>query len=951
VSTVTSTLTIYQHNVRGFNNFNSFNEWKASLCALTVLPKIIVLSEVKLKPTVPIAVYNLRHYTLHACLRDSSNSKGGLLVYIHDSINHHCAENVSSTFEKISFDIILPHHSFSLTAFYRPPLPGNFNDFLTSAESSLERSRHHHILVGDLNIDKHSNSSESRKYKHLLTQFNMIIANNDTTRNVSGKIIDHFCCNFFENLPFDVHTIDQDPTFSDHNIIYVEIFTNSNEPKLKTTVTKQLLDYPLLDGNFTLSLGELSNCLDPDVIATKITEATQTAIALSTRSVTHTLNKDKKLAPWVNARLLELMKTKDKFHAKLRQHPNSSTNLESFKHANEVFKRENVRIRNSFYQNKCTTNDPKKAWKNLNDILGKKKNTDGISSLMHGGNKYTEPIDIANCLNSFFTNLPLPIPLCPTNFKEPQSMNPCSLYLFPTSNAEVAELINSLKTNSAPGIDNITPKVIKRLKFKLVPILVCLMNAIFATGRFPCIFKRAIVTPIFKSGNREDPSNYRPIAILPVYSKIVEKLIQRRITDFLNKHNILIPCQFGFRRKSGTENAAIDVVNYIQSQLNCSKKVTAIFLDLQKAFDSVEHDKLLMILNHLGIRGIANDLIKNYLSYRSQQVRTLGYLSNSAAIKQGVIQGSTIGPLLFLMAINGLGLISTKGRITLYADDAVLLLSHDRDADPTPDVISDMDKIINFLSARALVLNKSKTVFMLFHSPYLNPSCPLSFRISNDLTISKTQTFKYLGLTLDPSLTFSAHIQILETKISRAAGALWRLKSDLPLRYREMIYNSLVLSYLNYIVTCWGSATNNAINQLQVLQNRALRNVYGHPHLYNRTKMYSEHKKLPIRGLCMLRTAVFVFQSIHDLNHSTIKLRKQESQRNGPLLAYQRPINSFGVKSIACFGPRTFNILPLHTRSCQSLPAFKQKTTEFLLEDDFIPKLFAKHFLNINLLY
>jgi hypothetical protein len=170
-----------------------------------------------------------------------------------------------------------------------------------------------------------------------------------------------------------------------------------------------------------------------------------------------------------------------------------------------------------------------------------------------------------------------------------------------------------------------------------------------------------------------------------------------------DEYDILIPSQFWFRRKTETENSAIDVVK-----------------------GSVEHDKLLMILNHLGIRGIANDLIKNYLSCRSQQVRTLGYLSNSAAIKQCVIQGSTIGPLLFLMAINGLGLIPTKGRITLYADDAVLLLSHDRDADPTSDFISDMDNIINFLSARALVLNKSKTVFMfsIFKKKKIGPkSC------------------------------------------------------------------------------------------------------------------------------------------------------------------------------------------------------------------------------------
>jgi len=341
VSTPKHSLTLYQNNVRGFNNFNNFNDWKASLCLLSELPKLIVLSEVKLKPSVQISLYNLRHYTLYACLRDSTNSKGGLLVYVHDTISHCCTDNVSSSFEKITIKISLPNATFNLISVYRPPIPENFNDFCVSIEKSLEERCKYVALAGDFNVDKNSSTSESRKFRSLLQQFNVKIANIHPTRPVSGKIIDHFSCNFYECLKTDIHTIDQDPTVSDHCIIFSRVYTEQPPSKAKAIVTKNILDFTLLEENFNLCIEDINSIYDPNVVAEKITSATKLAINQSTRTITATLKNDKNIAPWLNGKLLEMMKTKDRWQEKLRNHPGSARNRSEFKHACEEFKREN----------------------------------------------------------------------------------------------------------------------------------------------------------------------------------------------------------------------------------------------------------------------------------------------------------------------------------------------------------------------------------------------------------------------------------------------------------------------------------------------------------------------------------------------------------------------------------------------------------------------------------
>lgn len=944
-------LSIYQNNIRGLNDYNFFCDWKLTLSTISSPPDIIILSEVKLKTSTQIFLYNLDGYSLIHCLRESDFCKGGLLVYVNNAISHNVVENVSTTFEKVVIEMNFNRKIFNLICIYRPPNQQNFSHFIDSLEISIEKCKSNIIIAGDINVDKLQSSAESRKYNSLLTQFNIDITNNHPTRPASGKIIDHFACNFSTSLQITNHTITQDPHCTDHSIILSFVDINVPVQKQKRTITKDILNHKLLYDNLSISLENISDETDPNRVATLITNAIKNAISLSTSSITVSVKRGDKIPPWMSGEMLLCLKEKDKLHEKWKLHPHSERNKTQYVQACARFSTLNEQLRNSYYKNKFNTKDQKKIWRGINDILGKSQKEEIIEKLIANNSEIIDQNLIADSLNIFFTS---PIQNSSQSNQPPPNCEKFvrnSLFLGPTNNSEVSETIKSLKSNSSAGHDGITPKAVKKTRYKLVPLFVHLINLIFSTGIYPDEFKEAIVVPIFKGGDRKLASNYRPISILPVCGKIVEKILHTRIMQFLNKNDLLLKRQFGFRKKSGTESAAIELISTIQGALNDGKKVSAVFMDLQKAFDSVDHNTLLAVIDQYGIRGKANELIKSYLSNRSQSVRLKNATSSKAKITQGVIQGSIIGPLLFLIIINAMGLLGTKGKIILYADDAVLLHAHDRNDPIEFPIISDMNLVSSFLSARKLILNESKTVFMVFKSPFINVNSPAAIKVSDNLTLNKAESFKYLGLHLDASLTFSTHIQKLEKKLQSAVGVLWKLRKDLPIKCREMIYNSLIHSHLSYLIVCWGSASHNIIHRLQILQNRAIRNVFGLTFLHNRHDMYAKFNKLPIRGICLQRTAIYVYSSLNKIIHTTSFFPLRKTTREQNLLIQTHPKNNYGIKNISCFGPRTFNYLPQQIRNSKTLAILKTSLNKFLLDYSFLPKLFDKRFLNVILPY
>lgn len=316
---------------------------------------------------------------------------------------------------------------------------------------------------------------------------------------------------------------------------------------------------------------------------------------------------------------------------------------------------------------------------------------------------------------------------------------PTSMFLYPATENEIIQHINSLKNNSSPGIDGITTKMIKlihpNIMAPLLHVKSCKSTQHNETGIVPDNFKTSIITPVYKNGNATEIYNYGPISIIGNFSKIFEKCLKVRLNDHLNKHQILHKNQFGFRESKITSDAMFEIVNSIKNGLEKNNKCIAVFLDLAKAFDTVPHNRLLEVLEHYGIRGVVLEVFKNYLNNRKQIVGIRDSLSEPLNTQLGIPQGTVLGPLLFIVYINYLLCLNTSKSTISYADDTVLIFEEDSWGGVKEKALEGVQKVKEWLDLNQLSLNVEKTKYIAFSiTNYNRPNYNnLNLRNSTDL--------------------------------------------------------------------------------------------------------------------------------------------------------------------------------------------------------------------------
>lgn len=324
-------------------------------------------------------------------------------------------------------------------------------------------------------------------------------------------------------------------------------------------------------------------------------------------------------------------------------------------------------------------------------------------------------------------------------------------------------------------------------------------------GIFPNSLKVARVTPIYKSGCKTDPGNYRPISVLPVIAKIFERILYNRLNVYLQAKKFLNRHQYGFREKSSTLTAAVDLVTKIKTHIDQKEIVLGIFIDLKKAFDTVSHRKLLEKLNNIGITGTAYSMLSSYLLNRSQVVKIENNISSAQNLSFGIAQGSIMGTLMFLIYIDNIDKIGLLGHLTLYADDTCLFYFDSCVHSIVTDAQTDLNRLNEWLKYNLLTVNTSKISFMIFSSKNKQIPQHTPLTIDNE-EIHRSNQEKYLGLWLDEKLTWKPHIEGLKTKLTSVLGAVRNISNYIPKRVSSIIYNSLVKSHLEYLIEIRGSA-------------------------------------------------------------------------------------------------------------------------------------------------
>ena len=404
-------------------------------------------------------------------------------------------------------------------------------------------------------------------------------------------------------------------------------------------------------------------------------------------------------------------------------------------------------------------------------------------------------------------------------------------------------------------------KKTKNIKGDISQSLTIIINQMLTTGIFPDDFKLSKVIPLFKKEDSSLLINYRPISLLPTISKIFERVIHDQMYEYFNKFKLLADQQYGFRKQHSTEYAAVKLIDHVSREMEAGKIPANVYIDLSKAFDTLTFDILLYKLKYYGVTDTALDLMKSCLTNRKQYVIFDGCQSEHTEIYTGVPQGSILGPLFFCIYINDLITVSDRLNFLMYADDTTIYFNLEDFSNifKETDINNELEKVNTWLKLNKLSLNTQKAKLMLFHRKQKHID-EVSV-IINGTKIERVASFNFLGIMLDENLSWKSHIEMVGNKISKVTGILYRLKNVFPESVLFVLYNSLIVSYINYGLLLWGVHSH----RLDSLQKKALRFMTNSSYLAHTTPLLIKHGLLNVGDMYKLKLLKLYYKLSYDL--------------------------------------------------------------------------------------
>ncbi|MCG8046380.1 MAG: hypothetical protein JAY66_11960 [Candidatus Thiodiazotropha taylori] len=543
--------------------------------------------------------------------------------------------------------------------------------------------------------------------------------------------------------------------------------------------------------------------------------------------------------PWITQEIRRLIRKRDKLYQK--QKSGTTKDRYHFKQVKHLVQGKIRQAYNNYLadilgvgsdgEGKNSGFSPKKLF---SLIKNSRQDSRGISTLKDNtdGTLHSENTVKANLLNrqfqSVFTRLsPLRLgQLCTKAvlnlFQEnlPENL-PSQCPSMPEINIDlngVLKLLANLKPDKAAGPDSIKPLVLKELRLEIAPVICLLFQKSLETGQLPADWIKAQVCPLYKKGDKTDPANYRPISLTCIVCKVMEHIIASNISKHMTQQNALYELQHGFREKRSCETQLIQLVEDLARQLTLGKQTDLVLLDFSKAFDKVNHLKLLYKLSNFGITGNTLKWIESFLIGRTQTVVLDGESSNEVPVTSGVPQGSVLGPLLFLLYINDLP-DNIQSQVRLFADDTAVYLTVSSPSD-TQTLQSDLERLQLWERTWDMEFNPSKCQ-VIHISRSKKPIKSKYFMHGQEL--ESVDSAKYLGVTISKDLSWNSHISNIAASANRTLGFVKRNVKTKNQDIKTLAYNTLVRPQVEYASAVWSPYTKENINKIEMLQRRAAR--------------------------------------------------------------------------------------------------------------------------------
>ena len=940
---------------------------------------IIGISETKIKedekPNYDITMTGYKEFSV-----PTEASKGGVILYISNKFKTKPRKdldkimNKSRVLESVFAEIVVPgKKNIVIGCVYRHPsmILKDFNENYLDPLMDKLNDEKNTFLLGDFNVDlmKSDEDENTSTYFDILTSNLFVPHIIQPTRITphSKTLID----NIFSNVPnfSQAESGNLTLSISDHlaQFLLIPLDTCFKPPKIimYKRDTKNFdrenffLDLLSIEWDEILEIGKEDPNISFQRYYSTINNLIDKYMPLKKMSMKEIKQQQK---PWITAEILKSINQRDKMHKKWLDEKNADTKKvyhTQYKDFRNKIRDDIKASKKEYFVDFFSKNalNIKGTWNGIKSIIhiSSKKKTQS-HSLLVDKKLISDPKAVAEKFNDYFSsiasNLQKKIRYFGNDFSYfLKRENPNTFFIRPTNITEVINNINDLNSNKAVGPASLPTNIFHLIKFSVAEPLVQIINLSLEKGIYIDVLKVSKVIPIFKDkGSDLDHTNFRPISLLSNINKIIEKIMHERLYSFLEVHHCIYQLQFGFRNGHSTTHALLDMTEEIRKHIDNNKFAVGVFIDLQKAFDTVDHEILLQKLHHYGIRGTANNWFRSYLTNRQQFVSIDGENSTLKPMSHGVPQGSVLGPLLFLIYINDLHNAIKYSKTRHFADDTNLLIANSSMKKIKKQLNIDLKILTAWLKANKISLNASKTEILIFR----HPNKPITYDPIIKLDgnrIYPSKYVKYLGILIDPHLTWKYHVKSLSPKLTRAAGMLRKIRHYVPEITLKSIYHAIFSSIMNYGSQIWGQNKNDHIKRIIKLQDRAIRVLNFADYRAPTSELYKKSGILKFEDSIKIDNFLYVHNSLNNRLPSCLnkqfkymKIQTEQNTRNAKLLNTKESLielpksrtTYYGIQSITDQSARIWNYMQITQASLNlhqsSRNVCKEKIKNLLVE-------------------